>query len=149
MTFLVKHAPRILLLYYFFYSIGTLSTRTYILCLTSCDQTEHSTLSGGYLILKQFLSDYPHITSLIKRSDNASVLAGQSTPESEWTLAKMSNVTLIMRDYSEVQSGKDICDRIVGAAKMRMKAYLYAGHDVTEASEIKRGMWLSSTKKYF
>jgi hypothetical protein len=120
--------------------VGKLLTRTYILCLTRCDQTEQATLSGGYLILKQFHSDYPHISSLIKRSDNASILAGHATSEAEWILSKLAGLKLIMRDYSEIQSGKDVCDRIAGAAKMRMKAFLNAGHDVTSSSEIKRGM---------
>ncbi|CAF3133837.1 unnamed protein product [Rotaria sp. Silwood2] len=124
----------------FYDASSTLTTRTYILCLTQCDQTEQATLSGGYLILKQFCSEYPHITSIIKRSDNASILAGQATPEGEWFLSKLANVTLLMRDYSEVQSGRAICDRIIGAAKMRMKACLHAGHDVTNASQIKRAM---------
>ncbi len=118
------------------------------MCLTRCDQTEQATLSGGYLILKQFRTDYPYITSLIKRLDNASILAGHATPEGEWSLSKLAGVTLLMRDYSEVQSGKDICDRIVGAAKMRMKAYLHAGHDVTNASEIKLGMYLLSNNSF-
>jgi hypothetical protein len=96
-------------------------------------------LSGGYLILKEFRNDYPHITSFVKRSDNASILAGQATPEGEWVLSKLAGIDLLMRDYSEIQSGKDICDRISGAAKMRMKAYLHAGHDVTNASHVKLG----------
>jgi len=89
--------------------------------------------------LQQFYTDYPHITSFIKRSDNASILAGRATPEGEWSLAKSIGLTLLMRDYSEVQAGKDICDRIVGAAKMRMRAFLHAGNDVMNASQIKQG----------
>ena len=119
--------------------VDNLTTRTYIICLTRCDQTEQATLSGGYLILKQFKADFPHIASVIKRSDNASILAGQATPEAEWLLAKQAGIELLMRDYSEVQAGKDICDRIAGAAKMRMKAYLNAGNDVVSASQIKSG----------
>ncbi|CAF1545057.1 unnamed protein product [Adineta ricciae] len=118
----------------------TLITRTYILCLTRCDQTEQATLSGGFLILKQFQNDYQHINSLVKRSDNASVLGGRATPEGEWSLSDSLGIKIIMRDYSEVQAGKDICDRIAGASKMRMKAYLHAGNDVVNASQIKRGM---------
>ncbi len=54
-------------------------------------------------------------------------------------VSKLAGIDLLMRDYSEIQSGKDICDRISGAAKMRMKAYLHAGHDVTNASHVKLG----------
>ena len=114
------------------------------MCLTRCDQTEQATLSGGYLILEKFRADFPHITSLIKRSDNASILAGQATPEGDSSLSRRAGLCLFMRDYSEIQSGKDICDRIVGAAKLRMKAYLHAGHDITTADQIKIGMYRMS-----
>ncbi|CAF1280005.1 unnamed protein product [Rotaria sordida] len=135
-----NHSSQICYTIIFLYALEKLITRTYILCLTRCDQTEQATLSGGYLILKQFHNDYPHITSLIKRSDNASILAGNATPVGEWSLANLVGLKLLVRDYSEIQSGKDICDRIFGAAKMRMKAFLHAGHDVINSFQIKLGM---------
>ena len=47
---------------------------------------------------------------------------------------------LLTRDYSEVQKGKDICDRICGVAKARMRSWLANGHDVANAIDIKEGM---------
>lgn len=45
-----------------------------------------------------------------------------------------------MRDYSEIQCGKSICDRLSGSAKLRMKAYINSGNDVMNASDIKKGI---------
>ena len=75
---------------------------------------------------------------MIKRSDNASVLAGHSTLHCDKIFTDSLGIKLIMRDYSEVQCGKSICDRLSGSAKVRMKAYINFGNDVIDASDIKK-----------
>lgn len=79
-------------------------------------------------------------TKLIKRSDNASVLAGHNTIHLEKQLADSLGIDLLMRDYSEVQCGKSVCDRISGTAKLRLRAYINAGNDVLSALDIKKGI---------
>ena len=44
------------------------------------------------------------------------------------------------RDYSEVQKGKDIRDRVCGVAKARMKSWAANGNDLLCANDIKEGM---------
>ena len=44
------------------------------------------------------------------------------------------------RDYSEVQKGKDICDRVCGVAKARMRSWAATGNDLLNAIDIKEGM---------
>ena len=44
------------------------------------------------------------------------------------------------RDYSEVQKGKDICDRVCGVAKVRMRSWVVIGNDLLSAIDIKEGM---------
>ena len=77
---------------------------------------------------------------MIKRSDNASVLAGHSTLHCDKIFTDSLGIKLIMRDYSEIQCGKSICDRMSGSAKLRMRAYINAGNDVTNASDIKKSI---------
>ncbi|CAF4613272.1 unnamed protein product [Rotaria socialis] len=113
-------------------------SKTYMLALTSCCQNEHTTLCAAQIILQQFHHDYPHIVKLIKRSDNASVLAGQSTIQCENFFSNSLGIKLLMRDYSEIQCGKSVCDRMSGSAKLRMRAYINAGNDVESAFEIKK-----------
>ena len=47
---------------------------------------------------------------------------------------------LLTRDYSEVQKGKDICDRICGVAKDRMRSWIATGNNLLHAHDIKGGM---------
>lgn len=50
------------------------------------------------------------------------------------------DVELLTRDYSEVQKGKDICDRVCGVAKARMRSWAAIGNDLLNAIDIKEGM---------
>ena len=47
---------------------------------------------------------------------------------------------MISRDYSEVQKGKDICDRICGIAKCRMRSWISSGNDLCNAMDVKEGV---------
>ena len=49
-------------------------------------------------------------------------------------------IDLLTRDYSEVQKGKDICDRVCGVAKNRIRSWIAAGNDLMNAHDIKEGM---------
>ena len=49
-------------------------------------------------------------------------------------------IELLTRDYSEVQKGKDICDRVCGMAKARMRTWMATGNDLKNAIDIKEGM---------
>ena len=44
------------------------------------------------------------------------------------------------RDYSEVQKSKDICDRVCGVAKARMRSWAATGNDLLNAIDVKEGM---------
>ena len=114
-----------------------------MLALTRCNQNELDTLSGSYLLLEEFKKDHPKVKKIMKRSDNASVLGGHATLEFERILCDRLEIELMVRDYSEVQKGKDICDRMSGAAKMRMRAWINAGNDLLNADHIKQGMLIN------
>ena len=43
-------------------------------------------------------------------------------------------------DYSEIQKGKDISDRVCGVAKARMRSWVVTGNDLLNAIDIKEGM---------
>ncbi|CAF1347394.1 unnamed protein product [Didymodactylos carnosus] len=48
-------------------------------------------------------------------------------------------IELLCRDHSEVQKGKDICDRIMGVSKSRLRAWESNRHDIQNAIDIKEG----------
>jgi hypothetical protein len=49
------------------------------------------------------------------------------------------DIQLLTRDYSEVQKGKDICDRIGGSGKTRVRSWQAAGNDLLNAMHLKEG----------
>ena len=53
---------------------------------------------------------------------------------------------MITRDYSEVQKDKDICDRICGIAKYRMRPCINSGNDLCNALDTKEGMEYAGVK---
>ncbi|CAF3392155.1 unnamed protein product [Rotaria sp. Silwood2] len=116
-------------------STYTFSTQSYVVALTNAAQTEIDTLNTGEIILEQFRADYPHIKKLHKRTDNAGNFSSYGTAEAE-----KLGIKLITRDYSEVQKGKDICDRVCGVAKNRMRSWIAAGNDLLNVHDIKEGM---------
>ncbi|CAF3371623.1 unnamed protein product [Rotaria sp. Silwood2] len=118
----------------------TYSTGSYIVAITNAAQTELDTLSAGEIITKQFKIDYPHIKKLHKRTDNAGNFSSHATPEVEKLICERLGIKLLTRDYSEVQKGKDICDRICGVSKARMRSWEATGNDLLNAIDIKEGM---------
>ena len=112
-----------------------------MLALTRCSQNEFDTLSGGYILLQQFKNEHPKINKIIKRSDNASVLGGHATFETEKVFSDQLGIKILVRDYSEIQRGKSICDRMAGAAKLRMRAWINSGNNLLNASDIKNGIY--------
>ena len=50
------------------------------------------------------------------------------------------NIQLLTRDSSEVQKGKDICDRVCEVAKAGMRSWVSSGNDLLNANDIKEGM---------
>jgi hypothetical protein len=54
-------------------------------------------------------------------------------------LANVLGIELLMRDYSEIQCGKSVCDRLSSSAKLRMRAFMNAVNDVMTAIHIKKG----------
>ena len=53
---------------------------------------------------------------------------------------------MITRDYSEVQKGKDICDRICGVAKNCMRSWINSGNDLCNAMGEKEGIEYAEVK---
>ena len=49
-------------------------------------------------------------------------------------------IELLTRDYSEVQNGKDICDRVCDVVKARMRSWVATGNDLLNTIDIKERM---------
>ena len=132
-------------------------TQSYIVAITDAAQTELDTLSAGEIITKQFKTDYPHIKKLHKRTDNAGNFSSYATPEVERVdLGTSESFSELLDSHSvifcslvlshrlgmtvRIQKGKDICDRVCGVAKARMRSWAATGNDLLNGIDIKEGM---------
>ena len=55
-------------------------------------------------------------------------------------ISRRVGVTIRRYDFSDPQSGKDICDRRIATMKSHMRRYLNEGNDINSASDMKRAL---------
>jgi len=55
-------------------------------------------------------------------------------------ISKRTGVTIKRYDFSDAQSGKDICDRRIANAKSHMRRYLNEGNDIKTAFDMKKAL---------
>ena len=70
-----------------------LMKHTYFTALTTCDQDVSETLCVSDHVLKQVRADFPNITSLYQKSDNAGCYAGNAVAEIEYAICKKTHQT--------------------------------------------------------
>ena len=78
----------------------------------------------------------PNITEVSLRSDNAGCYHCAPLILSMADLAKKVDVIISRYDFSEVQAGKDICDRKIAPMKAHIERYVNEGNDVLTAEDM-------------
>ena len=76
------------------------------------------------------------ITKFFLRSDNASCYDNTELLLSLKAMGIRHGVEFKQHDFSDPQSGKDVCDRRIGSIKTHMRRWVNEGHDITSAEEI-------------
>ena len=56
------------------------------------------------------------------------------------SISKRVGVTIRRYDFSDPQSGKDICDRRIATMKSHMRRYLNEGNGINTASDMKKAL---------
>ena len=74
-------------------------------------QDANASLIDLEVVVKQLQNDFPHITEIYERSDNAQCYSASSSIILKPIICKKSGIKLIASHNSEVQNGKDQCDR--------------------------------------
>lgn len=110
----------------------------YIVVLDKCDQDMIETLAIAQIVLEKFNADFPHIKSLLIKSDNAGCYHAAPTVEVLINICKKLNMSIDRYDFSEPQHGKDACDREAAYIKRRYRDYLnkHPSHKVSNATEL-------------
>lgn len=80
------------------------------------------------------------ITKVYLRSGNAACYHCSPLIAAINGISKRTGVNICRYDFSEAQSGKDICDRRTAPMKIHAKRYGNEGHDITTARELKKAL---------
>ena len=71
------------------------------------------------------------------RSDNAGCYQNTNLLLSLQALAARHGMVFVHYDFSDPQSGKDVCDHRIVSMKTHIRRWVNEGHDVTTAEEMK------------
>ena len=116
---------------------GELKKFTYFTAIDSCRQDMESILCIFENLLFQIQKDFPYITDLYTRSDNAGCYSGASALLGRYFVAKNLGFRLVRTDFNEPQRGKDQPDRETAVFKEYVRAWTNRGNDLINAKSIK------------
>ena len=103
----------------------------------SCIQDWFSVASIVEHVLCVIKMEDPSITKFFLRSDNAGCYHNTELLFSLKAMGERHGVEFKRYDFSDPQSGKDVCDRRIASMKTHMLRWVNEGHDITAAEEMK------------
>ena len=110
---------------------------TFVHIFDSCTQDWLSVASIAEHVLSVIKMEYPSITKFFLRSDNAGRYHNTELLLSLKAMGGRHGVEFKRYDFSDPQSGKDVCDRRIASMKTHMRRWVNEGHDITTAEEMK------------
>ena len=110
---------------------------TFVHLPDACVQDWFSVASIIEHTLRVIKMEDPHITKGYLRSDNAGCYHNTELLLSLQALVARHGMVFVRYDFSDPQSGKDVCDRRIASMKTHIRRWVNEGHDVTTAEEMK------------
>ena len=110
---------------------------TFVHIFDSCTQDWFSVASIVEHVLSVIKMEDPSITKFFLRSENAGCYHNTELLLSLKAMGERHGVEFKRYDFSDPQSGKDVCDRRIASMKTHMRRWVNEGHDITTAEEIK------------
>ena len=110
---------------------------TFVHIFDSCTQDWFSVASIVEHVLSVIKMEDSSITKVFLRSDNASCYHNTELLLSLKAMGERHGVEYKRYDFSDPQSGKDVCDRRIASMKTHMRRWVNEGHDITTAEEMK------------
>ncbi|CAG2215847.1 unnamed protein product [Mytilus edulis] len=93
--------------------------------------------SSAFKILK---SINPHLKHAYIRSDNAGCYHALPLMGYLWKFRNELSLDVKQYDFSEAQSGKDLCDSRTGTCRLHMLNYMIEGNDITNGKQMKKAL---------
>ena len=106
----------------------------------NCTQNWFAVASIIEDVLKQLKQMHPGIQEAFLRSDNAGCYHCAPLMLTIPGISKRARIQIRRYDFSDPQSGKDVCDRRIATMKSHMRRYLNEGNDITSASDMKKAL---------
>ena len=116
---------------------NTTEVISYAHLFDQCTQNWYAVTSILEGLLKQLKVKNPLLQKVHLRLDEAGCYHNSSLVTVVRDVAKGVGVEVHSYHYSEPQSGKDICDRILCPMKSSIRAYCNEGHDVLTAVDMR------------
>ena len=110
---------------------------TFVHIFDSCTQDWFSVASIVEHVLSVIRMEDPSITKFFLRSDNAGCYHNTELLLSLKAMGERHEVEFKRYDFSDPQSGKDVCNRRIASMKTHMRRWVNEGHDITTAEEMK------------
>lgn len=104
--------------------------------------------SQGWFSVSQIFQDIfstlkelkPHLSDVYIKSDNAGCYHSLPLMTYLWKNRNEMSLTVKEFNFSEVQSGKDLCDARTGSCRLHILNYVNEGHNVTDVFEMKKAL---------
>ena len=106
----------------------------------SCSQDWFAVLSILENLLISVRSSNPKVTKAFLRSDEAGCYHNSQLIVAARDIGQRVGVSIERYDFSEPQSGKDVCDRILCLMKGAIRRYCNEGHDILTARDIRTAL---------
>jgi len=105
-----------------------------------CTQDSQTVLAIFDDVLKQLKQVIPDLSSVYMKQDNAGCYHSALAMLAIHQIAINNGVKLARLDFSDPQGGKGSCDRKAATIKNHMKRYLFSGHSIETAGDMKVAM---------
>ena len=106
----------------------------------NCTQNSFVVASIIEHLLNTIKKESPEIENVFLRSDNAGCYHSRSLLLSLPFISQRTGMTILRYDFSEPQSGKDICDRKTAPMKAHIRRWVNEKHNVITAEDMKTAL---------
>ena len=119
---------------------GKYQVECFVHLFDNCEQNSFAVASIIEHLLETIKKETPEIKNVYLRSDNAGCYHSGSLLLSLPSIGQRTRITVLRYDFSEPQSGKDICDRKTAPMKAHIRRWVNEKHDVITAEDMKTAL---------
>jgi len=119
---------------------GKREVECFVPIFESCTQNSFAVASIIENLLAKIKREYPQVDSAFFRSDNTGCYHSGALLLSLHMIGKRTGITPLRYDFSDPQSGKDICDRKTAPMKSHIRRWVNKKHDVLTALDMKTAL---------